>query len=74
MERKKKKKKKKMKKKAEQIKTCKNCRYWEELERTGSKTKFGTCRFNPPRVIGEGTFTIWPETTKDDWCGVVLDS
>jgi len=48
-----------------QIPTCKTCCFFYDV--------MSACRRYPPRVLDEAHKTditgIWPEVSKDDWCG-----
>lgn len=43
---------------------CFDCFYWDN----------GSCRKNPPTVIGGEILAAWPITTGDDWCGEFIRS
>ncbi len=48
----------------DEIKTCEQCRYWEQHE----DTPRGLCRRKTPDVDALGQ-AVWPTCGIDDWCG-----
>lgn len=43
---------------------CKDCGLWHSQE-----NKFGECRKNAPKVVGDDETAVWPVTAFDGWCG-----
>ena len=52
--------------------TCQECKFFSVNKYTPS---LGDCKFNSPTVLlGQfGTMTVFPEVSKDDWCGKFQD-
>ncbi len=62
---------------SDEVKRCENCRFWV---RRKPEDSFGDCRLAHPTVfliVGQdalgrpqpGTFSAFPSTEKDGWCG-----
>jgi len=46
------------------MRKCSTCQFWDRYVMND-----GVCRFNPPIMLKDEKFGVWPAVEGDDWCG-----